>query len=200
MTPRQRIIDAVEGLIGQGGLRSVSIASAAAAAGVSRQTIYTQFGTREDLVNTAIAEFSTRALGEIGKQVEPIADPGEYVVELLVSARTQFRSTPALAVLLFPETGNPMFGADMMAEATLFVEVFVGPLFARAPALEGRRADVIETLLRTGVSVLTFDSDLVRSDADLRGYLRRTLVPALGLAAPGRDQAAGRASARRPGA
>ncbi|HUR75039.1 MAG TPA: TetR family transcriptional regulator [Sporichthya sp.] len=181
MTARDRILDAVEELIGEGGLRAVSIASAAAGAGVSRQTVYAQFGTREELIAESITVMSGRALGEIVERIDPIDDPGEYVVELLVSGRAAFRATPALAVLLFPETGNPIFGAEVLAEAAPFAETFVGPLFERAPTLEKRRADVIETLLRFGMSVLTFDSDLIRTDAGLRGYLTRTLLPALGL-------------------
>jgi hypothetical protein len=47
--------------------------------------------------------------------------------------------------------------------------------------LRERREDVLELLLRTGLSVLMFDSDALRTDADLRGYLTRTLLPALGL-------------------
>lgn len=181
VTARRRILDGVESLIGQGGLKAVSIAAAAAAAGVSRQTVYAHFSTREDLIAEAITEFSTRALGEIGERIEVLTDPGEYLVELIVSARAQFRRTPALALLLFPETDNPMFDAEMMAEATPFGALFLAPFFERAPGLEHRRADVVETMLRIGLSVLTFDSDLIRSDADLRGYLTRTLLPAVGL-------------------
>jgi AcrR family transcriptional regulator len=178
---RDRILDAVEALIGRGGFKAVSIASVAAEAGVSRQTVYANFGTLEDLVSEAVTGVSTRVLGGIGDRLETITDPGEYVVELLVSARASFRDTPALAVLVFPETGNPMFQADMFATALPLVEVFLVPLFERGPQLLERRADVLELLLRTGLSVLMFDSDAIRSDADLRGYLTRTLLPGLGL-------------------
>jgi AcrR family transcriptional regulator len=181
VTARAKILDAVETLIAEGGLRAVSIASVAAAAGVSRQTVYAQFGTREDLISESIQEMSARALGEIIERLEAVADPGEYVVELLVSGRAAFRARPALAVLMFPETGNPIFDSEVLAQAAPFAEAFVGPLFEKAPALEKHRAEAIETLLRFGLSVLTFDSDLIRTDAGLRTYLTRTLLPAMGL-------------------
>lgn len=184
VTARQKILDAVEALIGQGGFHAVSIAAAAAAAGVSRQTVYAHFGTRDELLSESITAVSARALTTIGERIEPITDPGAYAVELLVAARAQFRSVPALAVLLFPDRGNPIFDADMFAQATPIVSAFVGPLFERAPELAGRAADVVEVLLRTGLSVLMFDSDLVRADADLRGYLSRAMLPALGLDPP----------------
>lgn len=184
MTARQRILDAVEALIGTGGFRAVSVASAAAAAGVSRQTVYANFGTLQDLITEVVTEVSTRTLVEIGERIDSIADPGEYVVELIVAARDQFRRTPALAVLVFPDSGNPLFDVDMFANATPMAERFVAPLFERAPQLADRQADVVEVLLRTGMSVQMFDSDLIRSDAGLRGYLTRTLLPALGLKSP----------------
>jgi hypothetical protein len=74
-----------------------------------------------------------------------------------------------------------MFDTEVLAEAAPFAEAFVGPLFERAPALEKHRAEVVETLLRFGMSVLTFDSDLIRTDAKLRAYLQRALLPAIGL-------------------
>jgi AcrR family transcriptional regulator len=181
VTARQRILNAVETLIAEGGLRAVSIASVAATSGVSRQTVYAQFGTREDLIAESITTMSGRVLGELIERLETIAEPAEYLVELLVSGRRAFRQTPALAVLLFADRENPMFGAEVLAEAAPFAETFVGPLFDRAPQLEERRADVIETLLRFGMSVLTFDSDLIRTDEGLRSYLARTLLPAIGL-------------------
>jgi AcrR family transcriptional regulator len=181
MTARDRILAAVEDLIGSGGFKAVSIASAAGAAGVSRQTVYANFGTLEDLVAEAVTGVSTRALRGIAEQIDEITDPGTYAVELVVAARAAFRDTPALAVLVFPESGNPMFGADMMANALPIVEAFAAPLFERAPQLTERQNDALEVLLRTGLGVLLFDSDAIRSDADLRGYLTRTLLPALGL-------------------
>ena len=181
MTARDRILDAVEELIGTGGFKAVSIASAASAAGVSRQTVYANFGTLEDLVSEAVTGVSTRALGEIAERIESVTDAGEYAVELIVAARAAFRDTPALAVLIFPDVGNPMFEADMVDNALPIVDAFVAPLFERAPQLLERQQDVEEVLLRTGISVLMFTSDAIRSDADLRGYLTRTLLPAMGL-------------------
>ncbi|MBM4517622.1 TetR family transcriptional regulator [Rhodococcus hoagii] len=55
MRSRKKILDATLGLIGSAGFEGVNIAAVAAAAGVTRQTVYSIFGTREDLVSHAIA-------------------------------------------------------------------------------------------------------------------------------------------------
>lgn len=184
MTARDRILDAVEGLIGQGGFRAVSIASAAASAGVSRQTVYANFGSLEDLIAEAVTGVSTRAMGDIAEQLEEITDPGAHIVELIVAARAAFRDNPALTVLTFPESGNPVFEAHMVDNALPIVDAFLAPLFERAPQLMGNQTEIKEVVLRTGLSVLMFASEATRSDADLRGYLTRTLLPAIGLAHP----------------
>ena len=70
VTARERTLDAVEKLIADGGLRAVSIASVASAAGVSRQTVYTLFGTREELIAESITQMSGRVLADIIERLE----------------------------------------------------------------------------------------------------------------------------------
>ena len=48
-------------------------------------------------------------------------------------------------------------------------------------ALE-RLDEIIETLVRFLLSVLSYSSENTRDDDRLRAYLRRTMLPALGLA------------------
>ncbi|NKS53845.1 TetR family transcriptional regulator [Rhodococcus hoagii] len=62
---RKKILDATLGLIGSAGLEGVDIAAVAAAAGITRQTVYSIFGTREDLVSHAIAGLAVEMLGNI---------------------------------------------------------------------------------------------------------------------------------------
>ncbi|WP_435530336.1 TetR/AcrR family transcriptional regulator [Prescottella equi] len=65
MRSRKKILDATLGLIGSAGFEGVDIAAVAAAAGVTRQTVYSIFGTREDLVSQAIAGLAVEVLGDV---------------------------------------------------------------------------------------------------------------------------------------
>ncbi len=53
-------------------------------------------------------------------------------------------------------------------------------LAGEVDALE-RLDDITETLVRFLLSVLSYSSENTRDDARLRAYLRRTMLPALGL-------------------
>jgi AcrR family transcriptional regulator len=181
MGARDQILDAATGLIARGGLRAVNIAAVAAEAGLSRQTVYVQFGTREELLSETVSRLALRSLDEINAAVASIAEAGEYAVEVLVAVRSQFRRHPVLGALIFPDSGNPIFDEELFAKATPIAAEFLRPLLERAPELGARWNDVVEIFLRIGLSLLLFDSEAVGADDDLRAFLHRTLVPALAL-------------------
>ena len=56
MRSRDSILEAAREVIGRAGFGGVTIAAVAKQANVSRQTIYSIFGSREELVSEAVAE------------------------------------------------------------------------------------------------------------------------------------------------
>src|SRR4051812_32364127 len=99
------------------GFGADNVAAVAHEAGVSRQTVYARFGTREELVSQAV----TRIVGEVFEVVHAriagTADAGDYVVELLVALRQQFRQRAVLGALLFPHRDSPLFDQELLAAA-----------------------------------------------------------------------------------
>ena len=179
MPARERILDAVSAIMERAGFRAVNVAAVAAEAGVSRQTVYAQFGSREELLSQALLRVVAEVFDDVNARIATTADSVEYLVELLVAVRCQFRQRAVLGALLFPDGGSPLFDDELMARAKPAGAHFLAPLVEREPRLADRLDDVVELLTRIGVSILLFDSDAVRSDDDLRAFLRRTLVPVL---------------------
>ncbi len=176
---RGRIIDATLELVGRGGFESVTIAAAAQAAGVTRQTVYSNFGTREELLSQAMAELTLRAYGGIRARIAPGAPPAEYVAELIVAGRAVVRTDPVLRRLLRIEPGNPLLDPGMLARAKPIGRALLAPLEERADALPLSLDDVAEMALMLAIPAVFFDDEPVRSDADLRAFLLRWLRPAL---------------------
>ena len=87
MRSRQKVLDATVEIIESEGFDAVSIAAVANRASVSRQTIYSIFGTREDLVSQAVVGLALTALGDITLRLEATTTPFDYIVELLVAGR-----------------------------------------------------------------------------------------------------------------
>lgn len=178
---RKKILDATLGLIASAGFEGVNIAAVAAAAGVTRQTVYSIFGSREDLVSQATAGLLVQVLGDIRARVERAGSPVEYVVELIVAGRAAIRDEPVLGALLHAERGNPLFDPGMIARAKPIAHELLSPIIERDPALAPRADDIVEIALRLGLSVVIFDDEAVHTDDDLRRFLTRWLRPAMTL-------------------
>lgn len=179
MRSRHKILEATRALIAEQGFDGVNIAAAAHAAGVSRQTVYSIFGSREELVSSAIADLTVHVLGDIHARVDTIDTSIAYVVELIVAGRSAVRADPVLALLLRAQQGNPVFDTGMMSRAKPVAREFLSPLAARDPHVAENLDNIVEIALRLGLSVVLFDSDAVHTDDDLRQFLTLWLRPAL---------------------
>lgn len=181
MRARERVLAATAALAERSGFDAVNVAAVAAEAGVSRQTVYAHFGGREELLNEAIVHIASQAVDRVQAQVADVTEAGDRLVEFVVAMRAEFRRQRLLGALLFPAGGSPLFDEDVFAQAKPLVARWLAPMLTGEPRLAARFDDVLEIVMRFGLSVLLFSSDTVRSDDDLRGFLHRSLIPALGL-------------------
>ncbi|AII07210.1 MULTISPECIES: TetR/AcrR family transcriptional regulator [Rhodococcus] len=179
MRSRRKILDATLDLIASDGFEGVTIAAAAHGAGVTRQTVYSNFGSREELVSQAIAGLAVEVLGGIHSRSNATDTACEYVVELIVAGRAAVRAHPVLATLLQAERGNPVFDTGMMSRAKPVARELLAPLVERDPGVESSLDDIVEIALRLALSVVLFDDDAVHADDDLRRFLTRWLLPAM---------------------
>ncbi|MDJ0392507.1 TetR/AcrR family transcriptional regulator [Rhodococcus sp. G-MC3] len=179
MRSRQKILNATLGLIETGGFEGVNVAAVASAAGVSRQTVYSIFGSREEVVSQAMAGLAIEIFQGIEARLESACTACDYVVEAVVSGRSAVRTHPVLASLLVAEQGNPVFDFEMMARANPVARHLFEPMVERGLATRDELGDIVEIVVRLGLSIISFDSDAVRTDDALRAFLRKWLAPAL---------------------
>lgn len=179
MRARERILAAAATLIERSGFQAVNMAAVAQEAGVSRQTVYAHFGSREELLAEALARITTQVTDRIHAQIDGASDTRDLIVEFVVAVRLEFRQHPVLGALLFRGGDSPLFDNDLFARAKPVGAKLLAPIMAREPRLAARFDDVLEIMLRFGLSILLFNSDTIRSDDDLRAFLRRSLIPAL---------------------
>ncbi|QNG20318.1 TetR/AcrR family transcriptional regulator [Rhodococcus triatomae] len=178
MRSRNKILDAVRDVIARSGFSGVTIASVAQTAGVTRQTVYSIFGTREDLVSQAVAEHLTEIVDGVHERLRTAPTPADYVVDLIVACRTIVRSDPVLAALLRTDGDNPLFDAGALDRARAVGLRLLSPLQELFPETALRLDDIVDISVHLGWSAVCFDDPSVRTDEDLRRFLGRWLAPA----------------------
>lgn len=166
-------------MIGESGFDGVSIAGVAKRAGVSRQTIYSIFGTREELVSQAVTDRLTTLNGAFIELLDSAASPLELFVEMMVRARQHVLGDPMLRVLALSGSANPIFDPGAADRARRYSTAMLSPAAARFPELDGRIDFLADLAVHMGWSILCLDSPESRSDEHLREFVSAWMAPVL---------------------
>lgn len=174
---RERILLGATRSIARHGLERSSMASVAREAGVSRQTVYTYYSNREDVLRDAVTRSALELTEAALAQARKATTAGEFLVELTVGVFYGVREHAAISAMLYSlETPE---GREMaMSRPILDIVVdTLSPLIDYAPNLESKLGAIAEVSLRTTISLLTFPSERTQSPDLLRQYLADALAP-----------------------
>lgn len=173
-TVAEAIVDAAERCFAERGVRRTTVEHVAAAAGVTRVTVYRQVGTRDQLVLTVLLRVTDRFLARaLPKVVASVGDLAAGVRELMVATVMAARRDNSLSLLFAAEaagaTGRPIPGATEP-----LVERFGAAVEHLEQRLPGElRAGVTtddagEWVTRVVVSLLTVERSRRRDEDALR--------------------------------
>ena len=183
-TSRDRVLDAAISTISRYGIERLSISGVAAAAGVSRPTVYSHFSTREELIAEALARAAQSVLDRVMTRALKARTAADFVIEAFVAARHEIGRDPSMSPIAEIGADSPWLIAGALSPmAVAMAKRCLQPLVEYEDA---RYADidldeVTETTVRMLLSVLQFSSPRVATDTKLRAYLRRRLLPAIGV-------------------
>lgn len=109
------MLDATVRLLATEGVTGTSMDKVAAAAGVSKVTVYTRWPTKNDLVGAALAHL------RLGRVPEPVGDVRADLVALLEAMREQYTEVGAMSILGTCLADEPGSGEllGIVREATL---------------------------------------------------------------------------------
>jgi AcrR family transcriptional regulator len=165
--PRQRILRAAASSMGKFGVERTSISSIAREAGISRQTVYTYFANREEILREAVPSLAGELLQGVTERARDAGTAAEFIVELVaggVEALLGSASIAPMIMLLDTEDGR----RQAMSDEILVMARVLLDLMA-------------ETTLRMTISLLTCPSERTSTPGGLRAYIEGTMVPAFGL-------------------
>ncbi len=157
----------------------------AAAAGVSRATVYRYAAGRDELILGVLLRSADRFFDRLGRRLGRSDDFGEALVEGIVYALDQVRADENLALLFAPEVAGVTGSIAGAAEALFRRSAeYLEPLVRAAQQAGQLRQDIdagelAEWLIRVILSLLTVQGPRPRSRAQIRSLLYEFVVPAL---------------------
>jgi len=157
------------------------MADVAGAAGVSRQTLYNTFGTKDALAEAlAVTEGSRFVEGVVAVVSRAGRDPGDAAREAVRWALREARVNPLVRAVLTDERAGllPLLTTRSAGLLTALRDGIAGALRARWPRLDARQtAWVVEVSVRLAVSQLVVPTESVDTTADhVRTLVRRLLT------------------------
>ena len=198
-----KLVDATIACIRQHGVERTSISAIAAIAGVSRPTVYAHFDTREALILAALEKADAAIAGQVAAAARRRSTTAaDFVVEALVAGRREFRAESALNPVNWLLAESQAAGDALSERALGIARTILAPIVAYDPRLEAHIDEISETMIRWLLSLLMFDSVRTSTEAKLRSYLRRAVLPALNIPSDRDDseKQADRGTDRRGGA
>lgn len=182
------ILDAAEDCFSLVGVRGTSIEDIAAAAGVSRITVYRRIGNRDQVVLSVLLRIVDRYLARLRPRLLAQPDLASAVVLLIRSTVNAARQDDLS--LLFASEERGATGAPIPGAMPPLAERFGAAIAVTADRLPGELAaevtplDAGEWVLRVIVSLATTEPARDRSAAEADQLVRRLVLPGL-LAPPG---------------
>jgi AcrR family transcriptional regulator len=179
---RERIVNAAERCFARYGVGKTTVEDIAAAAGLSRATVYRSFaGGRDEVILEVLLRDLRRFLDRLAVRLGEQTSVSDGIVEGVVNAVAFVRGEPRMAALVSPEAaGHTQTAVAGAAESVLrLCADRVRPYFEVAQREGLLRADltvagVVEFLFRIISSMIALPHD-----GDPREFLRTYVVPAL---------------------
>jgi AcrR family transcriptional regulator len=184
-TTRERVVEAAGTCFSRYGVAKTTVEDIAAAAGLSRATVYRAFtGGRDELILAVVLRDLARFLDRLAERLAGQTSVSDGIVEGVLDAVSFVRSEPQMAQFLVPEAaGHTQAVVAGAAERVLELCCdYVRPYFDLARRERLVRDDVevegaMEFLFRI-ISSMTV-MPLHRDDEATRRFVRTYIVPAL---------------------
>jgi AcrR family transcriptional regulator len=178
---RERLLEVAAICVARDGIAGTGIAHVALEAGVSRPTVYRYFKDRDELIRSVLLQGGLRLANEVQEHIRAFPDPGEKVVAATLFTLRAIEENAVLRQVWKPA----MFDATVLQGFTqpasiTFTRVALAEVIDATGWSEGEAAESMEFMLRMILSLLATPEPR-RTEDELRQFLRRRLVPALGL-------------------
>lgn len=177
---RRRLMDAAVRCVQRLGSERTRLADVALEAGVTRPTIYAYFANRDDILRAAMLRAADDLVDRLEHHLRGIDEAAEIAVGILLFCLREAATNPGLAPLL-ATGGTASNQAPLVPRGLGVAKRAVRRIIELRPDLEPEWDEIAEVMVRYFLSLITVPGPRRRSQSELRAFLHRRLVPALGL-------------------
>lgn len=179
---RQRIIDAALVCLDRWGLEKTSLHDIAREAGVTRPTVYSYFVNREEVIQAAMVHGGESFGHKLLAHIKQFSSHRERLMEAVLFAWKNMPKEPylklvkdaGLAHMINEQAITSTAGRDICR--ALFQEIL-----QHDPAYQKELDEITEVSTRFLLSLLLVEGAIKRNDKQMREFLERRLMPALGI-------------------
>ncbi len=177
-----RVLEAAVRCVERWGIEKVSLGDIAREAGVTRPTVYSYYDSRDAVVAAALLARGYTFGEKMKAHLCRFEGPEARLVEALVYALDKLPKEPYLTLITDSRLGE-LVGSQALTSLEgqkICLEIFQVILEGREDLL-GELPEIIEVSVRLLLSLLMVAGPKRRSKAELRAFLQRRLLPAVGL-------------------
>lgn len=185
------IVDAAERCFEHLGVAKTTMLQVAAEAEVSRTTLYKRFAAIDDVLQAVFLREFDRFEAKLSRRLRPLADPGERLVEVIVSTAENAPHNAGIARLVEGQRNRAEARALAVGRAALNdrVERLIGePLDELAVAGRLRddvpRVELIEWIRRIVTSLVVSPQSARRSADERRNHVAGFVLPGISRPTP----------------
>jgi len=182
---RARIVQAAIACVNRWGLDKVTVNDIARDAGVTRPTVYSYFESRDEIVRYVLLYAGQQFVAELLGHIEKFSSPEERIVEKVLFCLKQFPKHPGMTLLHKSDAMQIFNAGALTAPGGAELRQQVGEaIFSGMQLSPDDFEERTEIVARFMLSLLLVDSPKKRNEEELRDFLRRRLLPAVGFGIP----------------
>lgn len=179
---QQRILDAAIHCIKQWGVEKTSLNDIAKQAGVTRPTVYSYFPNKNEVIRQALLQSGLAFRERLFVHIKSFDDTPQRLIECVAFAIEELPKEPYLALILQADLSahvnqNALSSEDGFAICLMLFE----EVFKDAGISANELKEITEYTVRITLSLLILKGPVTRNCDELRSFLKRRLLPSLGL-------------------
>jgi AcrR family transcriptional regulator len=177
-----RILEAAIACVKRWGVDKVTLNDIAQEAGLTRPTVYSYYPGRDEVIKAALLQSAYAFAEDALKHIRKFSEPRERVLEITLFALRRLPSEPVLALMQDSNLAGIMNTYALSSpEGNEIVKALFRAILSDRVLPDDELDEMVEVGLRFMISLLTQPGTRKRTEKEMRGFLERRFLPALGL-------------------